>query len=108
MADLDHVNASVSGSGPGSDPETEPESRPVEIEGFSDVDYCAYPYPHPLISTADADEKGAYQPTLGYLDEALSFIASERAWRVVRRDRGVECGEGGENRAQRQVELWRC
>jgi hypothetical protein len=59
-----------SGSGSGSDTEGEPEGRLVEIEGFSDVD-------------ADG------QPSLGYLDEALSFIASERARYAAQRDKGV-------------------
>lgn len=58
-----------SGSGSGSDTEGEPEGRLVEIEGFSDVD-------------ADG------QPSLGYLDEALSFIASERARYAALRERG--------------------
>ena len=56
-------------SGSGSDTEGEPEGRLVEIEGFSDVD-------------ADG------QPSLGYLDEALSFIASERARYAAQRDKG--------------------
>lgn len=58
------------GSASGSDTEGEPEGRLVEIEGFSDVD-------------ADG------QPSLGYLDEALSFIASERARYAAQRDKGV-------------------
>jgi hypothetical protein len=58
------------GSGSGSDTEGEHEGRLVEIEGFSDVD-------------ADG------QPSLGYLDEALSFIASERARYAAQRDKGV-------------------
>ena len=56
-------------SGSGSDTEGEPENRTVEIEGFSDLD-------------ADG------QPSLGYLDEALSFIASERARIAALRDKG--------------------
>ena len=50
-----------SGSGSGSDTEGEHEGRLVEIG----------------------------QPSLGYLDEALSFIASERARYAAQRDKGV-------------------
>lgn len=57
-------------SGSGSDTEGEPEGRVVEIEGFSDVD-------------ADG------QPSLGYLDEALSFIAAERVRYAAQRDKGM-------------------
>jgi hypothetical protein len=43
-----------------------------------------------------------YQQSLGHLNEALSFIASEQVWYAVQRDRGV-----GWKRVQRQVEVWR-
>lgn len=84
-ADHDYISISGSGSGSGSDTETEPEGRPVEIEGVSDVDSVgvvhtrAYTHPH---------GGGGHQPSLGYLDEALSFIASERARYAAQRDRG--------------------
>jgi hypothetical protein len=38
--------------------------------------------------------RGDYQLSLHYLDEALSFIASEWAWYAVQRDCGVERGTG--------------
>ncbi|KAF7980053.1 hypothetical protein HWV62_39824 [Athelia sp. TMB] len=73
--DDDDEDESVSGSededevsGSGSDTEGEPEGRLVEIEGYSDVD-------------ADG------QPSLG-LEEALSFIASERERYAAQRDKG--------------------
>lgn len=56
-------------SGSGSDTEGEPEGRLVEIEGYSDVD-------------ADG------QPSLA-LEEALSFIASERVRYAAQRDKGL-------------------
>ena len=68
-------------SGSGSDTEGEPENRTVEIEGFSDLD-------------ADG------QPSLGYLDEALSFIASERARIAALRDKG----SSGENAWKHVIE----
>ena len=35
------------------------------------------------------------QPSLGYLDEALSFIAEERARWTAAREHGGEAGQGG-------------
>jgi hypothetical protein len=54
----------------GSDTEGEPDGRTVEIEDISDID--------------EAD-----QPSLGYLDEALNFIAAERAKFTAQRDKGA-------------------
>lgn len=75
--DDEEQDESVSGSeedevsGSGSDTEGEPEGRLVEIEGFSDI---------------DVDVDG--QPCLG-LEEALSFIAAERARYAAQRDKGL-------------------
>jgi hypothetical protein len=55
----------------GSDTEGEREGRTVEIEDISDID--------------ESD-----QPSLGYLDEALSFIAAERTRFAAQREAGVK------------------
>lgn len=48
-------------------------------------------YPPTLINGRRREE-GHYPPIFGYLDAALGFIASERAWYAVQRDRDV--GQG--------------
>jgi hypothetical protein len=77
-----------SASGSGSDTEGEADAQTVEIEEISDVD--------------EGD-----QPSLGYLDEALSFIAAERARYAALREAGAKgsgatLGHGVERRRKRR------
>jgi hypothetical protein len=49
----------------------------------------AHPHYHSLSSEGDPDHE---QPSLGYLDEALSFIASERVRWTAAREAGLHRG----------------
>ena len=95
--DHDYVSTSEWASGSGSDTETEPNSLPVDVEGFSDIDSIAHTRTHHIHQW----EEGHYSPILGYLDAALSLIASERAWYAVQRDRDVGQGWGRIGRRSR-------
>ena len=68
----------------GSDTEGEREGRTVEIEDISDID--------------ESD-----QPSLGYLDEALSFIAAERARFAAQREAGIKGNGSTSENAWRHV-----
>jgi hypothetical protein len=95
--DHDYVSTSEWASGSGSDTETEPNSLPVDIEGLSDIDSIAHTRTHHIHQW----EEGHHSPILGYLDAALSFIASERGWYAVQRDRDMGRGWGRIGRRSR-------